>query len=76
MARPRVLLSTRTTKPLRRVYAIVVEDGDGFEGVVRVNTTEGTIAYVTDDPLIAPELLRMARAHYPHAYVATFTRAE
>ena len=73
---PRVLLSRRKAKRLVRLYAIVVQDVDGFEGVVRAELPDATGAYVTDDPGLVGELLTLARAHYPTAYVSTFTRAE
>lgn len=72
---PELLLSGRSSKTITDLFAIVIKDGDGMEGVVRRDTPIGTQALVTDDAALTGHLMAMARQNgNAGAYVVRFTR--
>lgn len=72
------LLSRRPTKRLTALYAIVIVDADGSEGIVRRETPSGTMPWITDDVTLLPTMLKLAREPFPDAHLktVTFRRAE
>jgi hypothetical protein len=74
-----VLLSSRATPRLEALYALVVVDEFGVEGIMRRDTPFGTIPYLTDDAEIVERMLALAQQDSPYSgpqiRVATFVRA-
>lgn len=56
------LRSRRKTRKVARLYAIICQDTDGKEGVVRYNTPVGSFPWITDDESLVPKILEAARA--------------
>jgi len=56
-----VLLSGRITERIEVLYALVVKDARGFEGIVRRDTPVGTMPFISDDELLIPRMLELAR---------------
>jgi hypothetical protein len=77
-----VTLSGRKTKKIESIFAVVVKDKRGKEGVVRRNTPYGTIPWTTDDPALAKTMRQLALEDYgayadPEAfYIVRFDRVD
>jgi hypothetical protein len=77
-----ILLSGRKTKEIESIYAVVVKDKHGKEGVVRRDTPYGTIPWTTDDPALAEKMRALALESYsnyadPEAfYLVRFDRVK
>lgn len=75
------VLSGRTTKEIESIFAVVVKDRHGKEGVVRRDTPVGTIPWTTDDPALTDTMLMMAIGSCPHLdpdefYLVRFDRVK
>jgi hypothetical protein len=73
-----VIISRRRTKRITALFAVLVVEADGREGVVRFNTPTGSFPWITDDPQLAAQMLALAREDTPYvdAYLARFTRTD
>lgn len=56
---PRIL-SERATPRIERLYAVVLVDGAGIEGIMRRDTPSGTQPWITDDAVLAKALPMLA----------------
>jgi hypothetical protein len=56
-----VLLSERTAPRIEALYALIVRDGAGFEGIVRRDTTVGTIPFISDDESLIERMFALAK---------------
>jgi hypothetical protein len=72
------LLSRRSSVEIEAIYAVVVRDAAGVEGVVRRDTIAGTQPWITDDDAMARVLLREAKraSGFNDAYLVRFIRAD
>lgn len=59
------ILSARQTLKIEALYALVVTDTDGREGIVRRDTPSGTQPWITDDFLLIEQMLALAQADAP-----------
>ena len=75
---PSAIISTRAAKVIDVLYALIVHDANGREGVLRRDTPYGTQPWITDDESLARgAMLRLAREEYPDSdqiIVAEFRR--
>jgi len=56
-----VLLSGRTTPRIEALYALIVVDQYGNEGIVRRETPIGTLPFISDDYELCTRMLELAR---------------
>ena len=70
------LLSARTSPRIEHIFAVVCQDAQGMEGVVRRQTPYGTQPWTTDDASVTDEMLRLAKeaSGFPDAYLVRFDR--
>lgn len=66
---------------MERLYALIVTDARGKEGVLRRVTPYGTMPWITDDWTLVPSMVAAAResdaeARFGPIRVATFQRKE
>jgi hypothetical protein len=61
------VLSGRIAPKIEALYAIIVTDRDGVEGIARRDTPSGTQPWITDDPALVGPLLAFAHKGMPQA---------
>jgi hypothetical protein len=58
---PGSVVSQRRSPEIKSLWAVVVRQADGFEGVVRRDTPSGTQPWITDDASLAAVFLEFVR---------------
>lgn len=55
-----IIISTRPTRKIQQLYALVVTAADGTEGILRRDTPYGTQPWITDDAALVARMLTFA----------------
>jgi len=75
-----LIMSGRLSPRIDALYALIVRDAGGHEGIVRRDTPLGTIPYITDDSGLVERMIGLAKAEAPFAAdelrIAKFARVE
>ena len=59
------ILSKRSSSTIETLWAVIIVDHNGKEGIVRRDTPYGTQPLITDDSALITRLLELAHAAFP-----------